>query len=207
MDYLFLAEFCYNNFIHASTQQSPFLALYNYQIHNSPKTTDLVHSLGEAKVIDNFAHNLGNLKHILEIAQTRYLDNMDMTRTDNYPRYRLLDKVWLKKPENYDALPFYNLTTRKYGQFKMIGVEENKKNYRLDISRSPFPNIYPVFHISELGSYYKLQKTSVPAPTGNQTIIHILGSRKHQGQYHYLIVYKNDKQEWVNTDVIDDNPH
>ena len=34
MDYLFLAEFCYNNSIHASTQQSPFLTLYNYQIHN-----------------------------------------------------------------------------------------------------------------------------------------------------------------------------
>ena len=71
MDYLFLAEFCYNNSIHASTQQSPFLTLYNYQVHNSPKTTDLVHSLGEAKMIDSFAHNLGNLKHILEIAQTK----------------------------------------------------------------------------------------------------------------------------------------
>jgi len=56
---------------------------------------------------------LVNLKYILEIAKTRYLDNMDKTRTDNYPRYRLLDKVWLKKPENYDALPFYKLTTKK----------------------------------------------------------------------------------------------
>ena len=128
MDYLFLAEFRYNNSVHASTQQSPFLALYNYQIHNSPKTADLVHSLVEVKMIDNFAHSLGNLKHILEIAQTRYLDNMDKTRTDNYPRYRLLDKVWLKKPENYDVLPFYKLTTRKYGPFKVVGADEEKKN-------------------------------------------------------------------------------
>ena len=59
---------------------------------------ELVHSLGEAKMINSFAHNLGNLKHILEIAQRRYLDNMDKIRTDNYPRYRLLDKVWLRKP-------------------------------------------------------------------------------------------------------------
>jgi len=73
---------------------------------------------GEAKMIDSFAYHLGNLKHILETAQTRYLDNMDKTRTDNYPRNRLLDKVWLKKPETYDALPFYKLTTRKYGHSK-----------------------------------------------------------------------------------------
>jgi len=133
MDYLFLAVFWYNNSIHASTQQSPYLVLYNYQVNNSPKKADLVHLLGEAKMIDNFAHNLVNLKNILEIAQTRYLDNMDKSRTDNYPRYKLLDKIWIKKPENYDGLPFYKLATRKYGPFKVIGVDEAKKNYQLDI--------------------------------------------------------------------------
>jgi len=60
--------------------------------------------------------------------------------------------------------------------------------------------MYPVFHVSELEPFYKLPKTLVPAPAGNQKIIHILG-----GQYQYLVAYKNDKQEqeWV----IDDNPH
>jgi len=74
----------------------------------------------------------------------------------------------------------------------VTGVDEEKKNYRLDISRSPFPNMYPVFHVNELEPYYKLPKTLVLAPTGNQTIIHILGSKKHQGQYQYLVAYKND---------------
>jgi len=32
-------------------------------------------------------------------------------------------------------------------------------------------------------------------------------ARKHQGQYQYLVAYQNDKQEWVNAVVIDDNPH
>lgn len=77
MDYQFLAEFYYKNSIHASTQKSQFLALYNFQVHNSSKRAELMHSLGEAKIIDIFAHNLGNLMRILEIAQTRKLDNMD----------------------------------------------------------------------------------------------------------------------------------
>jgi len=121
-----------------------------------------MHSLGEAKMIYSFAQNLGNLKQILEIAQTRFLDNLDKTRTDNYLRYRLLDKVWLRKPENYDALPFYKLAMRKFVDFKIVGVDDEKKNYRLDISRSPFTNMYPVFHVSELELFYKLPKTLVP---------------------------------------------
>jgi len=102
---------------------------------------------------------------------------------------------------------FYKLATKKFGPFKVVGVDEGKKNYRLDISRSPFPNIYPLFHVSELEPYYKLPKTLVPAPVGSQKIIHILGYQKYQGQYQYLVAYQNDKQEWVNADVIDDNPH
>ena len=176
-------------------------------MNNSPKTADLVHSLGETKIVDSFAHNLGNLKHILEISQTRYLDNMDKDRSDNYPRYKLMDKVWLKKPENYDALPFYKLSTRKFGPFRITGVDEARKNYRLDISRSPFPNMYPVFHVSALEPYYKLPRSLVSAPTGENLITKILGSRKQQNKYQYLVTYQSTKQEWVNADVIDDNPH
>jgi len=81
------------------------------------------------------------------------------------------------------VLPFYKLATRKYGPFKVVGVDKEKKNYRLDIIRLPFSNMYLLFHVSELESFYKLPKTLVSAPEGNQKIIHILESRKHQGQY------------------------
>jgi len=53
----FLSEFCYNNSIHASTQQFLFLILYNYQVNNFTKTIYLVHFLSEIKMIDNFDHN------------------------------------------------------------------------------------------------------------------------------------------------------
>ena len=67
---------------------------------------------------------------------------MDENRSEDYPRYQLLDLVWLRKPENCDALPFYKLSTWKFGPFKVIGIDVEKKNYRLDLSRSPFPNMY-----------------------------------------------------------------
>jgi len=31
-------------------------------------------------------------------------------------------------------------------------MNKTKNNYRLDISHSPFPNMYPAFHVSELES-------------------------------------------------------
>ena len=59
------------------TQQAPFTTLYNYQVHCDPCTAELVHSLGSSKMIDSFAHNLANLKHILEINRIRFMDRID----------------------------------------------------------------------------------------------------------------------------------
>jgi len=56
----------------------------------------------------------------------------------------------------------------------VIGVDEAKKNYKLDISHFPFSNMYPVFRVSALEPFYILPKNSVPAPIRNKTIIHIL---------------------------------
>jgi len=85
----------------------------------------------------------------------------------------------------------------------VIRVDEAKKNYKLDINHFPFSNMYPVFHVSALEPFYKLPKSSVPAPIRNKTIIHILGSKKQQNQYQYFA----NNQEWLRADIFDDNPH
>ena len=187
------------------TQQAPFTTLYNYQVHCDPRTAELVHSLGSSKIVDRFAHNLANLKHILEINRTRFMDKVDERRIDNLPEIRLLDLVWLKKPSNYHPLPFYKLTTRKYGPYKVIGVDKNKNNYRLDLSNSPFPNMYPVFHISELEPYHTSPTSLETPPSGPDKIIKIIGSRKHNDEYQYLVTKNNYHQDWVPADVIDKN--
>jgi len=205
MEYLYLPEFCYNNSIHAMTQQAPFTTSYNYQVHCDPRTVELVHSLGSSKMIDSFAHNLSNLKHILKINRTRYMDKVDAHRIDNLPEIKLLDLVWLKKPSNYHPLPFYKLTTRKYGPYKVRGIDKSKLNYRLDLSSSPFPNMYPEFHISELEPYYTSPTSLETPPTGPDKIIKIIGSRKHNDEYQYLVTKNNYPQDWVPADMIDKN--
>jgi len=73
------------------------MTLYNYQIYATSQTAELQHSLGAANIVDSFSHNLANLKHILEIQRTRFLDKMDKYRSGNYPTIKLYDLVWLKK--------------------------------------------------------------------------------------------------------------
>jgi len=60
---------------------------------------------------------------------------------------------------------------------------------------------------SEFEFGYKMPKSLVLEPKEEEKIIHILSSRKHLGKYQYLVTYKNYKQEWVDSQVIDDNPH
>ena len=86
-------------------------------------------------------------------------------------------------------------------------MDPEKRNYRLDISHSPFPNMYPVFHISELEPYHNLPRSLVPEPHEDERIINILNSRKRSGRYQYLVTYLDSRQEWVDADVIDKNPH
>ena len=205
--WLYLAEFCYNNSIHASTGQAPFLALYNYQLYANPQTADLVHSLGAAPHIDSFAHNLANLKHILAIQKENYLNAKDKKLANPPVQYQLCDLVWLKKPASFNPLPFYKLQTRRYGPFKITGVYPEQNNFRLDLSSSPFPNMYPIFHVSELEPYYKrshnpteFSSTSMDRPS---EIIRILSSRKYKGNYQYLVLRRNNSQDWVDADIID----
>jgi len=67
--------------------------------------------------------------------------------------------------------------------------------------------MYPVFHVSALEPYYKQPKSLVPLPKEDERVIHILNSSNYKGNYQYLVSYQNYKQEWVDANVIDENPH
>ncbi len=52
-----------------------------------------------------------------------------------------------------------------------------------------------------------MSKSIIPTPSGDEETTHILNSRKNNGEFQYLVAYKNYNQEWVNADIIDDNPN
>ncbi|KAG4096155.1 hypothetical protein H8356DRAFT_1356897 [Neocallimastix lanati (nom. inval.)] len=52
------------------------------------------------------------------------------------------------------TLFYNNLQIQLCGPFKITGVYP-EQNFCLDFSGSSFPNIYPIFHVSELEPYYK----------------------------------------------------
>ena len=67
--------------------------------------------------------------------------------------------------------------------------------------------MYPIFHVSELEPYYKrshnpteFSSTSMDRPS---EIIRILSSRKYKRNYQYLVLRRNNSQDWVDADIID----
>ena len=95
----------------------------------------------------------------------------------------------------------------------MTGFIPNRITFCLDLSNSTFPNMYPIFHISELEPYYKRStdptETSTTNPTDFQSnkITKILSSRKYKGRYQYLVTKSNFTQDWIDADIIDKNKY
>ncbi|ORX38772.1 hypothetical protein BCR36DRAFT_441733, partial [Piromyces finnis] len=128
---------------------------------------------------DGFNDKNNGLTHTMNFMNTAFLNNLLISSGANYintklsnflnfhevPNEYVIRAVYNSNFETKSSigcliriqlipLPFYRLQARKYGPFKVIGIDKSKLNYRLDISKSPFPNVYPVFYISELEPYH-----------------------------------------------------
>jgi hypothetical protein len=111
--YLPLAEFSYNNTIHASTQQTPFYA--NYSHH--PKLDLLDPSKADNPATVDFATRLLQLQDAMQFqlqeAQDRYKASIDKSRKE-HPLLQVGDKVWLlqcniKATWPYDKLDYQRI--------------------------------------------------------------------------------------------------
>jgi transposase InsO family protein len=92
--YLPLAEFAYNNTIHASTQQTPFYANYGHH----PKLDLLDPSKANNPAAADFATRLLQFQDAIQFqlqeAQDRYKASVDESRKE-HPLLQVDDKVWL----------------------------------------------------------------------------------------------------------------
>jgi len=188
-----LAEFAYNNSVHASTRMTPVLA--NYHFHPEmqfkwPKAPTIARSEVKADVM------LAGLEETHEILRQNLLEAQ--TRQSKYAGrkemiFKVGDKVWLSTRNIHTTRPCKKLDYKRAGPYtgsKMI----NRNAYKSDLPKTM--RIHDVFHVSLLNLYSPPimgQPSSEPQPTivddsGYEwEVERILDSKRRYRMLHYLV--------------------
>jgi hypothetical protein len=188
-----LAEFPYNNSVHASTRMTPFWA--NYQFHaemefKRAKAPTIARSEVKAVVM------LAGLEETHEILRQNLLEAQ--TRQSKYAGrkemiFKVGDKVWLSTRNIRTTKPCKKLHYKHAGPYTVSKII-NKNAYKLDMPKTM--RIHDVFHVSLLDRYSPAiigQPSSEPQPTivddsGYEwEIERILDSTQRYRKLHYLV--------------------
>ena len=209
VEWLPLAEFAYNNAIHESTKQSPFFINYGFD----PSIDDVFLFNGAKsnfKFLQNVSDNFPLVEEVLSRSQELYKRQADKRRM-TAPELKENQKVWIHAPPMFATNENAKLAPRKYGPYKILEVLSNG-NYKIDISKSPFPKHHPIFHISELEPYVptpELFKNRKKYKESTAEIVEIADFRTNykEKRYEYKIRYKHRLSwYWVPAEVIETDP-
>ncbi len=192
-NYLFLAEFCYNNSVQESLKYSPFYANYGY----NPRFSPAVPSTTDVPRAEEFTTNLtelfNQLKENLEQASSKQEKFANKHRI-KAPEFKANDKVWVNS-----SLIIRNknkkLKPRKLGPYKIL-EKVSPVTYKIEFPKNI--KIHPIIHVSELEPYYEdnfKRKKEPPPPIKindeeEYEVEEILDKRKHYGKIQYLIKWK-----------------
>ena len=206
--WLHLAEFVYNNSVHESTKQTPFFI--NYGFHPPMDEIFLFQgSNSNFEYIEDVGKNFLHVKEVLLRAQDLYKRAADKKRMIA-PEFKEGEKVWVNAPPAFTTAESAKLAPRKYGPYKVLEVLKNG-NYRIDISKSPFPKHYPIFHVSELEPYVPTPEKFKGRTRYRETaarITEILDFRPNykEKRYEYKVRYNYKQQcNWVPASVIEND--
>ena len=191
-DFLYLAEFSYNNTIQESTNHSPFFANYGFNPRHSPEVPTNVEVPRAEELVKNLAELTKELKENIKIAiekQEKYANKHRMEP----PEFKKNDKVWINS-----SLIIKNgnkkLKPRKLGPFKILS-KISPVSYKLDLPKNL--RIHPIMHVSDLEPYFedKFGRNQEPPPIiiNNEEeyeVEQILDKRTHYGKIQYLIKWK-----------------
>lgn len=204
---LSIAEFAYNNSVHASLTVSPFFALYGYHPQlryqsrdetaqgEVPAAADRVKRLQEERVL------LANRLRAASEAQTKFYN-----RSHQSKHYCVGDQVMLSVKNFRVREPSRKLSARFIGPLKILDVIGTQA-YRVAL-----PNDYPVhdvFHVSLLEPYRQRDGVSppedlpLPELVDNQPeyeVEKVLDSSQSKGQTYYLVKWKgwpSEYNQWI----------
>jgi len=192
-NFLFLAEFSYNNSIQESLKYSPFYANYGY----NPRYSPAVPSNTDVPRADEFTKDLSELfktlSENLKQAMKKQEEFANKHRIEP-PNFKPGDKVWISS-----SLIIHKgnkkLKPRKLGPYKII-KKISPVSYKLELPKNI--RIHPIIHVSELEPYYEdnfERKKEPPPPVivnedEEYEVEEILDKRKHYGKTQYLIKWK-----------------
>ena len=192
-EYLFLAEFCYNNSVQESLKKSPFYANYGYNPRFSPAVPNNIDVPRAEELTKNLSELFLQLKENLKLASKKQETFANKHRM-KAPEFKINDKVWINS-----SLVIRNknkkLKPRKLGPYKIIR-KVSPVSYELELPKNI--RIHPVIHVSELEPYYedkfgRKQKPPPPIIVNEEEeyeVEEILDKRKHYGKIQYLIKWK-----------------
>jgi hypothetical protein len=202
-DLLPMAEFCYNNTVHASTNQTPFFALHGYHPRFNVKVPRVAASNPLAherlKLLKETQDDLKFYIKSAQESQERYYNQ----RAEPQPDFAPGDEVWLLRKHIKTTRPSDKLDSKKLGPFKIIEAV-NTRSFRLALPSS-MSKVHPVFHVSLLERYHAntIPGRVVPPPPPIEIegefeyeVEAIVDSRRFRKQLQYRVKWKG-YQEWT----------
>jgi len=163
-DLLPLAELCYNNTVHASTEETPFYALHGYHPRFSLETPRIAASNPLAqerlKVLQETQEDLKFHIKSAQETQERYYNQHVAAQ----PTFTPGDRVWLIRKNIRTTRPSDKLDAKKLGPFKILAAV-NTRSFRLALPPT-MSKVHPVFHVSLLERFQAntIEGRTVPAP-------------------------------------------
>jgi len=191
-DFLYLAEFSYNNAIQESTKHSPFFSNYGFNPRHSPEVPTDIEVPRAEELVNNLAELTKELKENIKSAIEKQEKFANKNRMEP-PEFKKNDKVWINS-----SLIIKNgnkkLKPRKLGPFKILS-KVSPVSYKLELPKNI--KIHPVIHVSELEPYYEdnYGRNQKPPPiiVNNEEeyeVEQILDKRTRYGKTQYLIKWK-----------------
>ena len=208
-----LAEFTYNNTLHASTRHSPFFANYGRHPSFDPRIPGEIRVPQAEDRITSIAQALEELKQHLQRAKDTYKYYADKKRQPG-PDFQVGDEVWLLSRNVSTARPSKKLDNKRLGPFA-IDQKLSEHVYRLDLP--PTLGIHPVFHVSLLEPHVRNCFPNRDQPPPPPVIVEgeleyevneILDSRVTRGKVYYLVDWKGygpEDRSWEPEENVEGN--
>jgi hypothetical protein len=209
-----LAEFQYNNHVHASTQHSPFLLdtgrhpRMGFEPHAEPSRVEAV---------NEFTNRMRTTLEEAKAALAKAKDDMAQyynRRRRPTPEYKIGDMMYLDSRDINTTRPSHKLAHRYLGPYK-IEARVGTHAYRLKLPAG-MSRIHPVFHVIKLLPAPRdpipgRRNTEVPEPEiidGEEhwEVEEILDSRFFRRKLQYLVAWKGfgyEENTWTNADDIE----